>query len=62
MAQPTIAQLESRIHQLEQALHQQLTHHERLCRIVLHLQERLIVRNDAALAQAAPLSPSQRPQ
>ena len=48
MAQPTIAQLESRIHQLEQALHQQLTHHEQLCRIVLHLQERLIVRNDAA--------------
>ncbi|HJG34488.1 hypothetical protein, partial [Desulfovibrio piger] len=62
MAQPTIAQLESRIHQLEQALHQQLTHHERLCRIVLHLQERLIARNDAALSSLPPLPSPQRTQ
>lgn len=62
MAQPTIAQLESRIHQLEQALHQQLPHHERLCRIVLHLQERLIARNDAALSSLPPLPSPQRTQ
>ncbi len=49
MSQPTIAQLESRLQQLEQALHRQLAHHEQLCGIVLRLQERLIARNDAAL-------------
>ncbi|HJA78026.1 MAG TPA: hypothetical protein H9784_00425 [Candidatus Desulfovibrio intestinavium] len=50
MSQPTIAQLERRLHQLEQALQRQLSHHEQLCGIVLRLQERLIARNDAALA------------
>lgn len=62
MSQPSIAQLESRILQLEQALHRQSTHHEQLCRIVLHLQERLIARNDAALASMPPLPSPQRPQ
>lgn len=62
MSQPSIAQLESRIQQLEQALHQQLTHHEQLCRIVLRLQERLIARNDAALASMPPLPSPQRLQ
>lgn len=62
MSQPSIAQLESRILQLEQALHRQSTHHEQLCRIVLRLQERLIARNDAALASMPPLPSPQRPQ